>query len=92
MGKSKAKASSDRVSASYTVRMPSLTCHFEEICRYLVDDFVIRYRRRLHKEDFIMKNEDFSKHKKGKREYLNDSLTRNLTKSLNEYFQSNEDS
>jgi CRISPR/Cas system-associated endonuclease Cas1 len=34
-----------------------------------------------------MKTEDFSKNRKGKREYLNDSLTRNLIKSLNEYFQ-----
>jgi hypothetical protein len=34
-----------------------------------------------------MKNEDFSLNRKGKREYLNDSLTRGLIKSLNEYFQ-----
>jgi CRISPR/Cas system-associated endonuclease Cas1 len=33
-----------------------------------------------------MKNEDFSTNRKGKREYLNDSLTHNLIKSLNEYF------
>jgi hypothetical protein len=34
-----------------------------------------------------MKTEDFSKNRKGKREYLNDFLTRNLIKSLSEYFQ-----
>ena len=34
-----------------------------------------------------MKTEDFSAKRKGKREYLNDSLTRTLIKSLNEYFQ-----
>jgi hypothetical protein len=34
-----------------------------------------------------MKNEDFSSNRKGKREYLNDSLTHSLTKGLNEYFQ-----
>jgi hypothetical protein len=33
-----------------------------------------------------MKNEDFSVNRKGKREYLNDSLTRSLVRSLNEYF------
>jgi CRISPR/Cas system-associated endonuclease Cas1 len=33
-----------------------------------------------------MKTEDFSKNRKGKREYLNDSLTHGLIKSLNEYF------
>jgi hypothetical protein len=30
--------------------------------------------------------EDFSTNRKGKREYLNDSLTHGLMKSLNEYF------
>jgi CRISPR/Cas system-associated endonuclease Cas1 len=34
-----------------------------------------------------MKTEDFSARRKGKREYLNDSLTRSLIKSLNGYFQ-----
>ena len=32
--------------------------------------------------------EDFSSNRNGKREYINDSLTHNLTRSLNEYFQS----
>ena len=34
-----------------------------------------------------MKTEDFPKNRKRKREYLDDSLTRSLMKSLNEYFQ-----
>jgi hypothetical protein len=34
-----------------------------------------------------MKTEDFSAKRKGKREYINDSLTHNMIKSLNEYFQ-----
>jgi len=58
-----------------------------ELYRYLIDDFVIQYCRRLQKKDFIMKYEDFSTNPKGKREYLNDSLTHDLMKSLNEYFQ-----
>jgi len=62
-------------------------CDFQELYRYLVDDFVIEYCRRLQKRDFTMKNEDFSTNRKGKRECLNDFLTRNLTRSLNEYFQ-----
>jgi CRISPR/Cas system-associated endonuclease Cas1 len=65
---------------------PSLICDFMELYRYLVDDFVIQYCRDLQKKDFTMKNEDFSTNRKGKREYLNDSLTHSLTKSLNEYF------
>jgi hypothetical protein len=35
-----------------------------------------------------MKYEDFSTNRKGKREYLDDSLTHGLMRSLNEYFQS----
>jgi len=34
-----------------------------------------------------MKNEDLSTNRKGKREYLNDSQTRDLIKGLNRYFQ-----
>jgi hypothetical protein len=50
--------------------------------------FVIQYCQRLQKNDFIMKNEDFSANRKGQREYLNDSLTHGLVRSLNEYFHS----
>jgi CRISPR-associated protein Cas1 len=46
---------------------PSLICDFVELHRYLVDDFVIQYCRRLQKENSIMKNEDFSTNRKGKR-------------------------
>lgn len=72
---------------STTKGKPSLICDFQELYRYLVEDFVIQFCRRLQKKDFIMKNEDFSAKRKGKREYLNDSLTHILIKSLNEYFQ-----
>jgi CRISPR-associated protein Cas1 len=72
---------------SITKGKPSLICDFQELYRYLVEDFVIQFCRTLQKRDFIMKNEDFSKDRKGKREYLNDSLTHILIKSLNNYFQ-----
>ena len=65
---------------------PSLIYDFMELYRYLVDDFVIQYCKKLQKKDFTMKTEEFSATKKGKREYLNDSLTHNLMKSLNEFF------
>jgi CRISPR-associated protein Cas1 len=65
---------------------PSLICDFMELYRYLIDDFVIQYCRNLQKRDFIMKYEDFSTNRKGKREYLNDSLTHSLMRSLNDYF------
>lgn len=66
---------------------PSLISDFQELYRYLVDDFVIEYCRRLRKQDFIIRNEDFSKSRKGKREYLKDSETGNLVRGLNQYFQ-----
>jgi len=67
---------------------PSLICDFQELYRHLIDDFVIQYCGDLGKEDFGLKTEDFSKWRKGKREYLNDSQTQELVKGLSQYFQS----
>jgi hypothetical protein len=39
-----------------------------------------------------MKTEDFSTNRKGKREYLNDSLAYNLMRNLNEHFKKRGDS
>ena len=66
-----------------------MICDFMELYRYLVDDFVIQYCRKLNRKDFIVKSEDFSTKRKGKREYLNDSQTNDFVKALNQYFQSN---
>jgi CRISPR-associated protein Cas1 len=65
---------------------PSLICDFQELYRYLVDDFVIGYSRSLRKHDFVIKNEDFSTNLKGKREYLGDFQTSSLVRGLNQYF------
>ena len=51
-------------------------------------DFIIQYYGDLGKEGFTLKSEDFSKWRKGKREYLSDSQTQELVKGLNQYFQS----
>jgi CRISPR-associated protein Cas1 len=67
---------------------PSLICDFQELYRCLIDDFVIQYCRKLDRKDFIVKSEDFSTKRKGKREYLNDSQTHDFVKALNQYFQS----
>jgi CRISPR/Cas system-associated endonuclease Cas1 len=67
---------------------PSLVCDFMELYRYLVDDFVIQYCRKVGTKDFTVKSEDFSTKRKGKREYLNDSQTRHFVKALNQHFQS----
>jgi CRISPR-associated protein Cas1 len=73
---------------STAVGKPSLICDFQELYRYLVDDFIIEYCRKLRKKDFTMKFEDFSTNRKGKREYLNDLQTHGLVRGLNQYFQS----
>jgi CRISPR-associated protein Cas1 len=66
---------------------PSLICDFQELYRYLVDAFIIEYCHNLHKQDFTVKNEDFSANRKGKREYLKDIQTYGFVKSLNRYFE-----
>jgi CRISPR-associated protein Cas1 len=70
---------------------PSLICDFMELYRYLVDDFVIQYCRKLNKKDFTVRLEDFSMKRKGKREYLTAVLTQNLVRELNDHFQNKVD-
>jgi len=67
---------------------PSLVCDFQELYRYLVDNFIIEYCRELTAKDFVLKTEKFSRNKKGKREYLNDVKTGDFTRKLNAYFKS----
>ena len=67
---------------------PSLICDFQELYRYLIDDFVIQYCRRLKRKDFTVKSEDFSTKRKGKGEYLNDSQTHDFVKALSQHFES----
>jgi len=66
---------------------PSLVCDFMEIYRYLIDDFLIEYCRTLKPKDFIVKSENNTRKKIGKREYLNNQLTRNLMKKIEKYFE-----
>ena len=66
---------------------PSLVCDFQELYRHLMEAFVIQFSQTLKKQDFILKTEDYSKSRKGKRQYLNDVKTRQFMKKLNEYFQ-----
>jgi CRISPR/Cas system-associated endonuclease Cas1 len=64
----------------------SLVCDFEELYRYLIDDFVIQYCQNLAKRHFTFKTEKMSAQKKGKREYLNYAETKCFTAKLNAYF------
>jgi CRISPR-associated protein Cas1 len=45
---------------------PSLVCDFQEIYRYLIDDFVVRYSQMLTARDFTTKTEILSRNKRGK--------------------------
>lgn len=47
---------------------PSLVCDFQELYRYLIDDFMIQYCQNLNKKDFTTKVENVARKKKGKRE------------------------
>lgn len=67
---------------------PSLVCDLMEPYRYLIDDFVIQYSKNLRKKDFSMKNEDFSRKRKGQREYLNKAEAKEFMRKLNCFFES----
>jgi CRISPR-associated protein Cas1 len=67
---------------------PSLVCDFQELYRYLIDDFVIQYCKKLATKDFITKAEIQSRNKKGQREYLNDVKTKDFMDQLNGFFES----
>jgi len=67
--------------------LPSLVCDFEDLYRYLVDDFLIGFCQTVKASDFVLKNEDYSNTKKGKREYLNQEKNRELVNGLNRYFE-----
>ena len=67
---------------------PSLVCDFMELYRYLIDDFLIEYCRNLKTKDFIVKTEKSTRTKQGKREYLNNQLTKDLIKKLEIVFKS----
>ena len=68
---------------------PSLVCDFIELYRYQIDNFLVDYARNLTPRDFVIKAEDYSKKRKGKRQYLNDELTNKFIKKLNAYFEMN---
>ena len=66
---------------------PSLVCDFMEIYRYMIDDLLIDYCITLKGKVFIIKTENISSKKVGKREYLNSIQTRDLIKKLEIYFE-----
>lgn len=67
---------------------PSLVYDLMELYRYLVDYFIIKFCRNVKKKDFIVRVEDYSSKKKGKREYLNEEKTGDLVEKLFCFFDS----
>jgi CRISPR-associated protein Cas1 len=66
---------------------PSLVCDFQDLYRYLIDDFAIEYCKNVKASDFVLKDEDCSANRKGKRQYLNEAKNRDLLNRLNRYFE-----
>jgi len=64
----------------------SLVCDFQELYRYLIDDFLIQYCQKISKKDFKTKIESASHGKKEKREYLIDSETKTMLDEFNDLF------
>jgi CRISPR-associated protein Cas1 len=67
---------------------PSLVCDFQELYRYLIDDFIIQHFLLLGKKDLVLKEEDYSPNRKGKREYLNKEKNATFIRKLNKHFTS----
>ena len=65
---------------------PSLVCDFQDLYRYLIDDFVIAYCRTVKTDDFVLKEEN-STNRKGKRQYLSEAKNKDLLNRLNKYFE-----
>jgi hypothetical protein len=53
----------------------------------MIDDYVIKFCKNLRPKDFILKNETVIRKKKAKRQYLNDSKTKEFSDNLNNYFE-----
>jgi CRISPR-associated protein Cas1 len=67
---------------------PSLVCDFQELYRYLIDDFLIERGRKFHKNDFVVVTDFMMKLKMGKRIHLCEYETDNLADGLNSLFES----
>jgi CRISPR-associated protein Cas1 len=65
---------------------PSLVCDFQELYRYLIDDFIIQHFVGLAKSDLVLKDEDCPPNRKGKREYLKKQKNSDFIKKLNKHF------
>jgi CRISPR-associated protein Cas1 len=65
---------------------PSLVCDFQELYRYLIDDFLIERSKKFHKKDFVVVTDFMMRLKMGKRIHLCEYETDSLADDLNGLF------
>jgi len=66
----------------------SLVYDFQELYRYLIDDFLLERRMKFHKKDFVLKTDTTIKLRKyNKRIVLSDYETNGLTEDLFQFFE-----
>lgn len=70
---------------------PSLVCDFQELYRYLIDDFLIDRCQKLHKNDFVFVTDFMMRLRRGKRIHLCKYETNELADALDSFFQRNVD-
>ena len=66
---------------------PSLVCDFQELYRYLIDDYLIERCRNLRKKDFVLATDCMMRLKMGKRTHLCEYETNGLAEGLDELFE-----
>jgi CRISPR-associated endonuclease Cas1 len=65
---------------------PSLVCDFQELYRYLIDDYLIERCRKLRKKDFVVVTDFMMRLKMGKRVHLCEYEADSLADGLNGLF------
>jgi CRISPR-associated protein Cas1 len=65
---------------------PSLVCDFQDLYRYLIDDFLIERCRKLRKKDFVAVTDFMMRLKMGKRIHLCEYKADSLAEGLNLFF------
>jgi CRISPR-associated protein Cas1 len=66
---------------------PSLVCDFQEIYRYLIDDYLIERCQKLRKRDFVVVTAFMMRLKMGKRIHLCEYEADSLAEGLNQLFE-----
>jgi len=65
---------------------PSLVCDFQDLYRYLIDDYLIERCKKLRKKDFVVVTDFMMRLKMGKRIHLCKYETNSLAEGLNGVF------